>query len=103
MNLAIYLTIKYDSVCSDKYIDDQKHCNRKTCKLLQCHQIGKHKHAIRRFFAVFPILFSISVDKISVGHMVKIDVNKSKQKTELSALVLAISLCFSDLGHRMVP
>ena len=23
-NLAIYLTIKYDSVCSDEYIDDQK-------------------------------------------------------------------------------
>ena len=49
------------------------------------------------FFAVFPTLFTISVDKISVGHMVKINVNKSKLKTELSVIVLAISLCFSPI------
>ena len=92
MNLAIYLTIKYDYVCSGKYIDDQKIYNRETCKFLRCHQIGKHKHAIRRFFAVFLILFSISVDKISVGHMVKIGVNKIKQKTELLSPALVLQL-----------
>ena len=54
-------------------------------------------------FAVFRTLFTISVDKISVAHMVKIYVNQSKQKTELSPIVLAISLCFSNLGHKMVP
>ena len=58
---------------------------------------------LQRSVCAFPSLFTISVDKISVGHIVKIDVNQSKLKTELSPIVLAISLCFSDLGHIMVP
>ena len=54
------------------------------------------------FFDIFNNLFIISVEKISVGHMVKIGVNKSIQKTELSSLVLVLAtLCSSDLGHRM--
>ena len=77
MNLDIYLTIKYDSVCSDEYIDDQNIYNRETCKLLQCHQIGKHK--ISGFFSIFPFVFPLSVNQINIVPMVKIGGNKSKQ------------------------
>ena len=43
------------------------------------------------FYSIFSFVFTPSVDYINIGHMVKIGVNKSKQKAELSSLVLVLA------------